>query len=132
MPTVRAVCLLCDDTVELPAAEITLHLGEPSSTPVDRYGFTCPRCETFVVRRAIPRVVEALVGTYEVVITSGPLAPWESTARPDVLLSDASAPRDQADLPPLPHAPAIDEADVLLFRKALDDDAILAAWVAAG
>lgn len=131
MATVRATCLLCDDTVELPAAEITLHLGEPSETPIDRYGFSCPRCETFVVRRAIPPVVEALVGTYEVEITSGALAPWESVARPDVLLSDAAAPHEPADLPPLPGAPAIDEADVLLFRKALEDDAILAAWVAA-
>ena len=131
MATVRASCLLCDRTAEVPAAEVTLHLGAPRDEPVDRYGFTCPHCDAFVVRRASQQVVEALVGTYEVVIANGPLAPWETTQVPDVLLSDALAPRDPADLPPRPDAPPIDEADVLLFRAALADDAILAAWVAA-
>lgn len=107
MPNVRVTCLLCDHTIEVAAADVVLHLGAPGQTPLDRYGFTCTQCDAFVVRRASRRVVEALVGTWEVQIATGAVPPWEQSA------------------------PPIDEADVLLFRAALADDAVLAAWVAA-
>lgn len=131
MPNVRVTCLLCDHTVEVAAADVVLHLGAPGRTPVDRYGFTCPRCDAFVVRRASRRVVEALVATWEVQIATGPVPPWEQAGRPDVVFAESGRRLDPADMPPRPGAPPIDEADVLLFREALADDAILAAWVAA-
>ncbi len=131
MPNVRVTCLMCDHAIEVPAAEVVLHLGAPAATPVDRYGFTCPRCDAFVVRRASRRVVEALIGTWEVQISTAALPPWEQADRPDVLLAESGVALDAADLPPRPDAAPIDEADVLLFRQALEDDAILAAWVAA-
>ena len=126
MPTVRVTCLLCDDSVEVPADEVVLHLAGTEPTAVNRYGFTCPGCAVYVVRRANDAIVDALLHTDEVEVATGTVPPWESVQRPGIVLVDAcESPRlATAD------APAITEADVLLFRKALDDDAILAAWLA--
>lgn len=128
MSTIRVTCLLCDQAVEVPASEVVLHLTTAVPDTVDRYGFTCPGCAVYVVRRANQAVVDALLHTDDVEVAAGPLPPWERSERPDVMLVDAGQASEQ--VATATSAAPITEADVLLLRKALDDDAILAAWLA--
>ena len=125
MPNIRVTCLLCEDRVEVPADEVVLHLGGPGPTAARRYGFNCPGCAVYVVRRASEAIVEALLHTDEVEVATGTVPPWETGQRPGIVLVDAGrTPRLAAS-----DAAPITEADVLLLRRALDDDAILAAWL---
>ena len=133
MSTVRVTCLLCEHPVEVAATEVVLHLGTLAPDPSNRYGFTCPECAVYVVRRATETVVAALLAT-GVRVSVDELPPWEQAPRPGIMLVDAGPHQhDPAPRSPEParrsSAPPITEADVLLFRKALDDDAILAAWL---
>lgn len=127
MSTVRVTCLLCEQPVQVPASEIVLHLEGTTPDAVNRYGFTCPGCAVYIVRRATRDVVDALLATDDVEVTAGQLAPWERGERPGIVLVDAGRARDMTTAT---DAAPITEADVLLFRKALEDDAILAAWLA--
>lgn len=135
MPTVRVTCLLCEHPVEVVAAEVVLHLESVAPEAGNRYGFTCPVCAVYVVRRASEAVVAALLAS-GVQVSVDELPPWERGAHPGIVLVDAgphqhdATPRRPEHVPPT-SAPPITEADVLLFRKALDDDAILAAWLQA-
>jgi hypothetical protein len=126
MSTVRVSCLLCEHPVEVPAGQVVLHLEGSGPDATNRYGFTCPGCRVFVVRRADGAVVEALLST-GVEVATGTLPPWEAGDRPDLVLVDTGADTEQLTRST---APAITEADVLLFRRALEDDAIMAAWLA--
>ncbi len=126
MPTIRVTCLLCEHPVEVPAGHVVLHLEGNSPDATNRYGFTCPSCNVFVVRHANAAVVDALLAT-DVEVATGAVPPWEADERPGIVLADTGADTEQLTRPT---APAITEADVLLFRKALEDDAIMAAWLA--
>lgn len=126
MSTIRVTCLLCEHPVEVPATQVVLHQGGSGRGATDQYGFSCPTCSVYVVRHATRAVVQALLST-DVQIATGALPPWEIGERPGIVLVDAGATSEQR---ACVAAPPITEADVLLFRKALDDDAILAAWLA--
>ncbi len=125
MPTVRVSCLLCEHPVEVPVGHVVLHLEGSGPSATNRYGFTCPGCNVFVVRQASEAVVDALLSA-DVEVGTGALPPWESGDRPAIVLADA---RSNVEQLARSEAPPITEADVLLFRKALEDDSILAAWV---
>lgn len=122
MTTVRVTCLLCDHPVEVPSDGVVLHLDQGD----DRYGFTCPGCGVYVVRRADDAVVAALLMA-GVPVETGALPPWEQQ-RPGILLVDTGRVQRRPDA--RTEAPPLTEADVLLFREALADDQILAAWLA--
>lgn len=126
MSTVRVSCLLCEHPVEVPAGQVVLHLQGSGPDATNRYGFTCPGCSVFVVRQANGEVIEALLAT-DVEVGTGALPPWEAGDRPGLVLSDAGADTGQL---ARSTARAITAADVLLFRKALEDDSIMAAWLA--
>lgn len=126
MSTVRVSCLLCEHPVEVPAGQVVLHLQGSGPDATNRYGFTCPGCSVFVVRQANDEVIEALLSA-DVEVATGALPPWEAGDRPGLVMVDAGADTGQLTRSA---APAITEADVLLFRKALEDDAIMAAWLA--
>lgn len=126
MSTVRVSCLLCEHPVEVPAGHVVLHLQGNGPDATNRYGFTCPGCSVFVVRQANGAIVEALLST-DVEVATGALPPWEAGDRSGLVLVDAGGDTEQLTRAA---APAITEADVLLFRKALEDDAIMAAWLA--
>ena len=135
MPNVRVTCLLCDHPVEVPASAVVLHLAGTDADADNRYGFTCPDCAVYVVRRANDAIVDALVRTDGVEVAMGARPPWESGDRPGIVLMDAErhggrgAERLVTDRIPRRTAAPITEADVLLFREALADDAVLAAWL---
>lgn len=136
MSTVRVTCLLCERAVEVATSDVVLHLEGSGEGAVDRYGFTCPNCSVYVVRRASEAVVTALLTT-DVEVATDALPPWEAPVQPGIILVDAGqqVPHEQGQSTPHPErtdapgTPPITEADVLLFRKALEDDAIMAAWL---
>lgn len=121
MPTVRVGCLVCEHVVEVAASDIALHLDVHGA----RYGFDCPACHVYVVRRANTAVVDALLRTDARVVT-GELAPWERPVRPGTMLVDTGGPRPAGQR----HLPPLTEADVPRLRRALADDDALAAWLA--
>lgn len=127
MSTIRVTCLLCEHPVEVPVTDVVLHLEGTAPDAVNRYGFTCPRCNVYVVRRANDAIATALLTT-DVEVSTGQQPPWESGERPGIVLVDAGSNVEQL---ARAQAPPITEADVLLFRKALEDDAIMAAWLSA-
>lgn len=128
MSTVRVTCLLCDHHVEVAIADVVLHLEGSGPDAVNRYGFTCPMCSVYIVRQANAAVVAALLST-DVEVSTGALPPWESSERPEIVLMDAGPAVHPTQRATRPVAPPITEADVLLFRKALEDDSIMAAWL---
>lgn len=125
MSTIRVTCLLCDHPVDVAVSHVVLHLEGTTASAVNRYGFSCPTCNVYVVRRASDAIVTALLST-DVQVSTGALPPWESGERPGIVLVDAGSNVEQL---ARPDAPPITEADVLLFRKALEDDGIMAAWL---
>lgn len=79
MKTIRAICPLCTDEVDLRPADVTLHLvgGEAGHHEGSRYGFECPQCEVFVIKPAGEHAVELLIeGGVE--LSTDHVAPWEA------------------------------------------------------
>lgn len=78
MRTIRAVCPLCSDEVDLQPGQITLHVAR-IETGAPRYGFECPQCAVFVVKPAGTTAVELLLeGGVE--LSTSPVPPWEDVA----------------------------------------------------
>jgi hypothetical protein len=117
---------VCEDAVHVPVSSVVLHRRRALDIQ-GRYGFTCPRCDVFVVRHANAAVVDALLAA-DAPAAVGDLPPWEhgdgatgTTAR--AVTKDGVATRPGEDLPPLT------ASEVERFAAAITDDAELAAWL---
>lgn len=96
MRTIRAVCPLCSDEVDLRPAQITLHVAR-IETGAPRYGFECPQCAVFVVKPAGTTAVELLLeGGVE--LSTAPRAPWDHTVPGHPESPPAGAPFTPRDL----------------------------------
>lgn len=78
MKTIRALCPLCSDEVDLKPEDVTLHLAHPASGQRrSRYGFECPQCQVFVIKPAGDQAVDLLIeGGVE--LSTSAVAPWEA------------------------------------------------------
>lgn len=110
MKTIRAICPLCTDEVDLSPQDVTLHVVTDEVAPHghdgSRYGFECPHCEVFVIKPAGQQAVELLLeGGVE--LSTGDVAPWEAQ-------------------PPHPEqavaGPSLDHDDLLDFHLLLQQD----------
>ncbi len=125
MLTIQATCPMCDDQVVLQPTNVTLHLVAEDTG--NRYGFSCPDCDVFIVRPAGKHVVDALLAG-DVILATGEIAPWEDIDLAPELLLVESLPHPEGI--PCVHAAPLDEADFEMFQILLDDDAYITAWIA--
>jgi hypothetical protein len=124
MLTIQATCPMCDDQVVLQPVSVTLHLAAADSG--NRYGFSCPDCDVFIVRPAGPTVVHALLAG-DVTLATGEMAPWEQLDLAPALLLVESLPDPQG-ISCL-HAEPLDEADFEMLQILLEDDELIADWL---